>query len=133
MKRCPKCGITAPRDLAFCPACHAEFGFRATERPLAPTALPSGARWVAPAPHDVSIAALAAIFIVGAGQCYNGQTAKGLTLMGVGLALFALAICLWSDVLIGMDALLWFVAIFDATAIASRRLDGEDLRPWQWF
>ena len=133
MKRCPKCGRTSPRDAAVCSGCRSEFAYRASPRRQGPSALPPGARWVAPAPHDSSIAALASIFLVGTGQMYNGQNGKAAFLFVVTAIILLLAAVTHSEAFLGIAAVIWFLSIADASFIASRITSQEPIQPWQWF
>ncbi len=86
--------------------------------------------------HDISNALLAAMIFPGAGQFYNGQSAKSTFL--VLLTFLVLAGILratkgYVPALLVMGALLWFVAMLDAAAVANRIIRGEKVRAWKWF
>jgi hypothetical protein len=133
LKRCPKCGRTVPRDAFACSGCGAAFAFRASNRQLPPAVLPPGARWVAPPPHDISIAALASIFLVGMGQVYNGQMWKGALFLILALIVLTGALHFWSRPLFAAALLISAVSIVDAAMIAGHLREGETVRPNQWF
>ncbi len=67
------------------------------------------------------IAFLASLLVPGLGQLFAGQTAKA-------AACFAVACCT-----LGLCGVLNVVFAVDASRIAQRLADGEDVRPWQFF
>ena len=132
LKRCPRCQSNVERDLASCPKCGNAFTWSASRYEAPPVALPSHPR-VEPAPHDVSVALSASLLLVGTGQMYNHQIAKGWVMLLVTLAALPSAVLLQSVLLIFLLLLLWLVSICDAELIAGRMLNQEPVRPWQWF
>lgn len=134
-KRCPNClRQNVPRENAHCNSCGHAFTFRpAPPETTLPPILPPTARWVEPAPHDVSSAALASLFVVGAGQGYNRQAGKGALLFVVSVLLYGLAFHLWSAAFLVLGFLVWLAAIADAAVVAGRLIDQEQVRPWEWF
>jgi TM2 domain-containing membrane protein YozV len=120
------------RDLAACPKCGAAFTWSASRYEVPPAALPLHPR-VEPAPHDVSVALSASLLLVGTGQMYNQQIAKGWVMLLVTLAALPSAVLLQSALLISLLLMLWIISICDAAMIAGRMLNQEPVRPWQWF
>jgi hypothetical protein len=120
------------RDLAACPKCGNAFTWSAS-RYEAPSDALTPHPPVAPAPHDVSIALSASLLLVGTGQMYNHQNAKGAVMLLVTLAALPSAILLQSALLISLLLILWMISICDAALIAGRMLNQESVRPWQWF
>ena len=80
-----------------------------------------------------SAAALASLFVVGAGQFYNRQTAKGSALFAVAAVLFGATLWFWSIDLFALFVLFWLTGIADAALIAGRLLDQQQVKPWQCF
>lgn len=72
----------------------------------------------APAPW---VAAVASFFVPGLGQLFNGQTGKAAACLAVWV--LTLSLC----------GVLNVVYAVDASRIARRLSDGEDVRPWQFF
>ncbi|MES2462914.1 MAG: hypothetical protein V4671_20205 [Armatimonadota bacterium] len=132
LKRCPKCQSNVERDLAACPKCGNAFTWSASRYEVPPTLLPSHPR-VEPAPHDVTVALSASLLLVGTGQMYNHQNAKGVVMLLVTLAALPPAVLMQSALLITLLLVLWLVSICDAALIAGRMLNQEPVRPWQWF
>jgi hypothetical protein len=120
------------RDLPACPKCGNAFTWSASRYEAPPTLLPSHPR-VAPAPHDVTLALSASLLLVGTGQMYNHQNAKGAVMLLVTLAALPYAVLAQSAILITLLLILWIVSICDAALIAGRMLNQESVRPWQWF
>ena len=88
--------------------------------------------------HDVSVAILIGILCPGAGQCYNGQVAKGLTLLIpslIGLGFLVMQVHRFSIALPLMagEFSLWLFCIIEAAVVAGRLSQGETVRRWQWF
>lgn len=93
---------------------------------------------VSPEYHDVSIAVSAGILLLGAGQLYNGQTAKGSVLVAlalVGAVLMALQARNPVVVVLGLaiGVIVYTVTIIDAGVIAGRLIRCEPVRPWEWL
>ena len=93
---------------------------------------------VSPEYHDVSIAVCAGIFLLGAGQLYNGQAAKGSVLVAMavlGAALIVVEAHNPAALILALVAglILYTAAIIDAGVIAGRLIRCEPVRPWQWF
>ncbi|MEM6931106.1 MAG: zinc ribbon domain-containing protein, partial [Myxococcota bacterium] len=65
--------------------------------------------------------ALASFLVPGLGQLFNGQTGKAAACFGI--AVLTLGLC----------GILNVVFAIDASRIAQRLVDGEDVRPWQFF
>jgi hypothetical protein len=53
--------------------------------------------------------------------------------MLVSAALLIVACIGWALPLATLTAMLWVLSILDATTIARRLIEGERVRPWQWF
>jgi TM2 domain-containing membrane protein YozV len=132
LKRCPKCQSNVERDLAACPKCGNAFSWSASRFEEPPAVLPPHLP-VDPAPHDVSIALSASLLLVGTGQMYNRQVAKGMVMLLVSLAALPPAVLSQSAPLIVFLLVLWLISICDAALIAGRVLNQEMVRPWQWF
>lgn len=67
------------------------------------------------------VAAVASFLVPGLGQLFNGQTAKAAVCLGAWI------------VLLGLCGILNVVYAVDASRIARRLADGEEVRPWQFF
>ena len=133
MKRCPKClRNDVPREHMFC-GCGYAFDFRPAPPPQEPELLPPMAQWVDPAPHDISTATLASLFVIGSGQMYNHQFGKGMLLLGLSLVLFILTAVFRSGDLLALTILFWLANIADAAVIAGRLLAQQRVTSWQWF
>ncbi|MBC8104304.1 MAG: hypothetical protein H7Z41_17145 [Cytophagales bacterium] len=132
LKRCPSCQRNVERDLAACPNCGAPFTWGASRYEPAPTLMPPRLP-VAPAPHDVTMALSASLLLVGTGQMYNHQIAKGMVMLVVTLGILTLTLLRWSTPLIAVMLILWMVSMLDAALVAGRVLNQEQVRPWQWF
>lgn len=132
LKRCPKCQSNVERDLAACPKCGNTFTWSASRYEVPPDTLPQHPR-VEPAPHDVTIALSASLLLVGTGQMYNHQIAKGMVMLVLTLVALPSAVLLQSALLITLLLMLWIISICDAALIAGRMLNQESVRPWQWF
>lgn len=132
LKRCPQCQSNVERDLAVCPKCGNPFTWSASRYEAPPSVLPPRLP-VAPIPHDVSVALSASLLLVGTGQMYNHQVAKGVVMLLLTLAALPSAVLLPSPLLITLLLVIWLISICDAALIAGRMLNQESVRPWQWF
>lgn len=132
LKRCPQCQSNVERDMLACPKCGSPFSWSASRYEVPPVVMPHHLP-VPPAPHDVTIALSASLLLVGTGQMYNHQVAKGFTMLLVTITALLPAVFVQSTPLIVFLFVLWFVSIFDAAMIAGRVLNQERVRPWQWF
>lgn len=88
--------------------------------------------------HDVSLAVCAGVLLLGAGQLYNGQTAKGSALVALALAgavFMALEARNAAVVIVGLmvGLILYTITVIDAGVIAGRLIRREPVRPWDWF
>lgn len=72
--------------------------------------------------HSVVIPAMLSVLLVGGGQMYNRQFAKGGVIMGVSFLTCGLA-----------AVVLWPLAIIDAALIASKLRKGDLVRVWECF
>jgi TM2 domain-containing membrane protein YozV len=134
LKRCPKClRNDVPREIEVCHTCGYVFEFRQAPPPEVPPELPQTARWVEPAPHDISIATLASLFVIGTGQMYNHQSGKGVILFCLSFVLLSLTVLLRSLDLFGLSLIVWGVSMADAAVIAGRLLNHQQVTRWQWF
>lgn len=132
LKRCPQCQSNVERDLAVCPKCGSPFSWSASRYEAPPTIMPPHLP-VEPATHDVSVALSASLLLVGSGQMYNHQVAKGFVMLLVTLAALPAAVLMQSVPLIALLLIVWLISICDAAMIAGRMLNQEQVRPWQWF
>lgn len=105
---CPRCGAPAA-GARFCTACGASLAY----------ARPTPARRVyAPMPGEKnSFLALVLSAVTGVGQLYNGERAKGATLLAVGVVLFVASIV--TTVLFLVSVPLWIYGMYDAYAGAN--------------
>ncbi|MFA0782122.1 hypothetical protein, partial [Fervidibacter sacchari] len=72
------------------------------------------------------VAGLLSFLIVGLGQIYNGQVAKGLVLLVSAIVLGVLTACIgWLVVAV--------VSIVDAVMIAKKLQQGQAVGEWEWF
>ena len=72
------------------------------------------------------VAGLLSFLIVGLGQIYNGQVAKGLVLLVSAIVLGVLTACIGSLVVA-------VVSIVDAVMIAKKLQQGQAVGEWEWF
>jgi len=79
-----------------------------------------------PGSHPPGVAVLLSFLLVGAGQMYNGQVAKGILLL-----LTAIACAVATG---GLSVFLTYpLALIDAAAVAGKLNRGEGVHEWQWF
>ena len=79
-----------------------------------------------PGTFNVAPSILLTLLLLGLGQCSNGQSAKGMTLLLVGVV-GGLA----TAGILGL--VIWVIAFIDAILIANRLHRGEAVGPWQFF
>ena len=137
-QQCLSCGYLYPQQ--YPPAGYPPAGIPPYQA-YAPYAVPPpGYVVVPPGTHSAGLAVLFSLLLLGGGQLYNRQVAKGLTLifsyLGIGLASwFFLLITLGFGILIIGPLLLVFLILVsvDAYKIGERLNRGELVGQWQWF
>jgi TM2 domain-containing membrane protein YozV len=72
------------------------------------------------------VAGLLSFLIIGLGQIYNGQVAKGLVLLVSAIVLGVLTACIGPLVVA-------VVSIVDAVMIAKKLQQGQAVGEWEWF
>lgn len=123
---CPACKanfyITDPSpERVYCPKCGRLIYRQATQ-----VVISGKAERKIHGRKNPALAGILSFLIVGLGQIYNGQVAKGLALMGAVIALGVLTLCVGSLVV-------WVVAIVDAIKIAQKLEQGQSVGEWEWF
>ncbi len=110
MADCTHCGAPLPSGARFCGTCG---------RPAAPPAAAAAfapSRAVAPPPRlpaeKNAVLSLLLSIVTGLGQLYNGETAKGATLLIVGVVLFAASVV--TIVLFLASFPFWIHGMYDA-------------------
>jgi TM2 domain-containing membrane protein YozV len=114
MKRCPHCGTTIPYTDNYCYSCEKTFEDPEPSGADNPRLDLSKEEWRKP----WAAAGLSAVGI-GLGQFYNGETAKGLILLGFFLGAPLVLPLYWINPVFVM-ALVWTVAVVDAWLSAQR-------------
>lgn len=89
----------------------------------------SGENRVPMGTHSAGVAVLLSFLIVGGGQFYNRQGAKGGTMLIGGILLAVLTLALAG---IG-GSIVWIISMIDAGVVAGRLNRGETVAPWQFF
>lgn len=108
---CSSCGEIIDAAAAVCPACGVRQG---------PSRRAGGER-------DPVIAAVLSFIIVGLGQLYNGQVAKGVVLhIGMWFAVIFAVLFFWLVFPLFFPLALWLFNIYDAYDQAKRTGAGED-------
>ncbi len=156
-KICPKCGTNADPAAPTCVTCGHAYRTQFTPPPVAPTMYGGQAQQfqpppayhspaqsdvpiqyqrkasddiqVAPGSHQVPLACILSIFIIGGGQMVNRQYVKGIMLFLLsGFAFWISFFFLFIPYLV-----LWGVNIWDSIAVAQRLNRGEVVSQWQFF
>lgn len=103
---CANCGAQVSADARFCASCGAP---RAVSPPAPPAQVPT----YGPMPGEKNpLLALLLSIVTGLGQLYNGETAKGIALLVVGIVLFALTVVTF--VLCVVSVPFWIFGMYDA-------------------
>lgn len=106
-KFCPKCGSEMDKTANVCPKCGAQTQANGT---------PQGQK-------SPFIAAVLSLFIVGAGQLYNGQTKKGLILLVTAYIISAVLMLLFIGFITFL--IVWLYGMYDAYKTAEAINRGE--------
>ncbi len=109
---CPRCGAPVPAGARFCTACGA--GVSSLPAPMAArTGAPvSGPMYGPMLGEKNSFLALLLSAVTGLGQLYNGERAKGATLLIAGVVLFFASIVTTALFLVSVP--LWIYGMYDA-------------------
>ena len=137
-KACPRCGVQAPLNAAFCSQCGHQYQTQFAPPPnqtqmfFPPPQYAQGQYRTdliqrSPGTHSVGFAAvLSFLCILGAVQMFNGQVLKGVVLLIFGLVAGAATMGL-------IFLVLWPLAIIDGLCIASKLNAGQPVGQWQCF
>lgn len=132
-KKCPKCQTVAAIDAPVCVICGHQFRtqFTANQGTPDPTQAftpiqpqqPYG--YPVQNSHSPGIAALLTFVLLGAGQMYNGQVAKGFLFLATAI-LFG---CLFWPI----SLVIWVVGLVDAIMVGDKKQKGQFIDQWQFF
>lgn len=124
---CQYCNNPVPPGVYNCPSCGAQVQMQ--QQPQMPPQMqqpqmqPQMQQPVNP--KSVALAGILSCLIVGVGQMYNGQVAKGIVFLLVSIVVGSLTAGIGSTVL-------WILAIIDARKIAAKINNGYVVGPWEF-
>ena len=122
--KCPYCDNDVPAGVNTCPACGANVPNNSTPAQAAQNV--QGAQQIAPSGKSANTATILSCLIVGVGQMYLGQVAKGVVMLVASIILAALTGGI-------SGAVTWIIGMVDAYKIGKKMEAGHSVGPWEFF